>query len=240
MGNIKSRHLAHGTIQNRIDSSWYSYEMRTLNQNDLPDVLELYNIVINNLTNKNFLWRYTDEMVALFLTNKAVAAGVVVNKRLVGVRVLYFHDLDDKENPLVDLDFPYKITADSALSIVHPDFRGNSLQRKMGLNILKMAQEDGAFENFCSVVAPGNYASIKDKFSLDMVVVKLLPKFSGLWRYVFYRNMNQSWEIDKADIIFVASNDYSQQIKLLEQGYYGFRLAEDKGVIGLCFGKRKL
>jgi len=55
--------------------------MRTLNQKDLPDVLELYNIVMNDLMDKNFLWRYPDETVALFLANKAVATGVVVNKR---------------------------------------------------------------------------------------------------------------------------------------------------------------
>jgi len=81
MVNIKSRHLESGKIKNRFASRWYSYEMRTLNQKDLPDVLELYNIVMNDLMDKNFLWRYPDETVALFLANKAVATGVVVNKR---------------------------------------------------------------------------------------------------------------------------------------------------------------
>jgi hypothetical protein len=230
-------HLVSGQIQSCIDSRWHSYVMRTLNSNDFSEVLKLYDLGIDHLESPDLLWRYPDEKVADFLTDQAVTAGVFVDQRLVGFRVLYFHDADDLDNPLHSVGLHHELAAHSALCVVHPEFRGNSLQKQMGIHILEAAKKMRAFGNFCSVVSPQNYASMKDKFSLNMLIVKLAPKFSGIWRYIFYQNMNQAWQVDTTDIIFVLSYEYMEQIRLLEQGYYGFRFAENHGHTGVYFGK---
>lgn len=232
MGHL---HLVSGQIKSRIDSRWHSYIMRTLNHEDLSDVLKLYDLGVNHLDNPELLWRYSDEIVADFLTSKAVTAGVFVNNRLIGFRVLYFHDAGDLDNPLYSVDLHHELAAHSALCVVHPEFRGNALQKQLGIHILEVARELRTFENFCSVVSPQNYASMKDKFSLNMLIVKLLPKFSGMWRYIFYQNLNQAWEIDAKNIVFVPSHDYIEQIRLLEQGYYGFCLGDNQGCAGVYF-----
>ncbi len=100
-----------------------------------------------------------------------------------------------------------------------------------------MAQASRVFDTICSVVAPHNYPSIIDKFSMKMVLVKLMPKFKGIWRYIFYRNMDIPLEATDENMIFASSDDYPRQIQLLEEGYYGVQLGTNNGERGMLFRK---
>lgn len=229
--------LMSGQIQNYMDKQWYPYQMRILSVGNLPSMLSLYDLVIENLERPDMLWRYPDEMVAEFLGKDGLVAGVFVEEELVGFRVLYFHHPGDETNPLLCTGASYGETAHLALSVIHPDFRGNSLQKKMSGILVAVAQAARVFPAMCSVVSPHNYPSINDKFSVNMVVIKLIPKFSGVWRYIFYRNMDNSIRPTDEKIIFVSSDDYLGQIELLEQGYYGVQIGISNGEKGMFFRK---
>ena len=229
--------IASGQLRNYVNKQWYPYEMRILTMDDLPSMITLYDIVIEKLERPESLWRYPNEMVADFLGEDGIVAGIFVEQSLVGFRVLYFHHEGDETNPLMGNGISYGETAHLALSVVHPDFRGNSLQKKMSAKLVEVAQEARKFSAMCSVVYPHNYPSINDKFSVQMVVAKLMPKFKGVWRYIFYRDMENHMVATNEKLIFVASQDYQRQIELLDQGYYGVQLGENNGEVGMLFGK---
>lgn len=227
--------LVTGRIRNRVNRDWYPYTIRVLNKSHLLSVLALYDFVVENMENRDMLWRYDDETVAGFLGQDGIVAGVFVDQTLVAFRVVYFHHEGDPTNPLLGDGASYGETAHLALCVIHPDFRGNSLQKQMGVHLLRVAQASRSFPRMCSIVAPHNYPSISDKFSLNMVVVKLMPKFKGIWRYIFYRNMDVPLGVTNEKLIFVSSDDYPRQIELLEQGYYGVQLGTHDGKIGMLF-----
>jgi hypothetical protein len=229
--------LVTGRIRNSKNGQSYPYTMRILHPLDLPAALALYDVVVDHMEQPDMLWRYADDMVAGFFGAEGIVIGVFVEESLVGFRVVYFHHTGDLSNPLVCMGPSYNEMAHLALCVIRSDFRGNSLQKKMGVELLKVAQATKPFRNLCSVVSPHNYPSINDKFSIHMVVVKLLPKFRGIWRYLFYLNIDTPLQAKMKQLIFVPSCDYPQQIKLLEEGYYGVSLSEDKGEMGMLFRK---
>ncbi|SMD05364.1 GNAT family N-acetyltransferase [Sporomusa malonica] len=229
--------LVTGRIRSRVNKQWYPYTMRVLKESDLPSVLELYDFVVENIEDSDMLWRYANETVVDFLGQDGIVAGVFVDRTLVGFRVMYFHHEGDPNNPLLCNRSSYGKTAHLALCVVHPEFRGNSLQKHMGVHLLRVAQASRPFPTMCSIVSPHNYPSISDKFSLNMVVVKLMPKFRRIWRYIFYRDMDTPITAVDKKLIFAASYDYPRQIELLEQGYYGVQLGTSSGETGLFFRK---
>lgn len=231
--------LMTGQLQNFITKKWHPYTMKILKQTELTATLALYDHVVKNMENTDMLWRYPDETVAAFFGRDGIVMGVFVGDKLVAFRVLYFHHEGDLSNPLLCREECCGETAHLALCVVHPEFRGNSLQKKMGVHLLQAAQADRTFPAMCSIVSPHNYPSISDKFSLNMVVVKLMPKFKGLWRYIFYRNMDAVFSLDTENRLFVASGDYGQQVKLLEQGYVGVQLGREEGISGMFFAPIK-
>lgn len=229
--------LEDGYIKNNKNQQLYPYAIRVLTQQDLPSALTLYDFVVANMEDPDMLWRYPDEIVADFFGQDGIVAGVFSKQRLVGFRVFYFHHEGDLTNPLLYNGATYGETAHLALCVIHPDFRGNSLQKQLGVHLLEVAQATRTFHTMCSVVSPHNYPSINDKISLNMVVVKLMPKFRGVWRYIFYRNMDTPLGERGKEAIFVPSSDYPKQIELLEKGYSGVQIGEEKGQMGIILEK---
>ena len=229
--------LTSGQVKNCASQRWYPYEMRILDERDLSHMLELYDLVVGTMANPELLWRYDDTVVAKFLGESGVVAGVWADQRLIAFRVLYVHPAGDPENPLLCIRPEWAETAHLALCVVHPEYRGNSLQKKMGGQLIPAALAVKPFGALCSIVSPHNYPSISDKFSLGMAVVKLMPKFKGLWRYIFYRSMQAPFEWKPGEPVFAASRDYPRQIDLLEQGYYGVQLDIRNGEEGVLFRK---
>ena len=232
--------LVTGRIRNGVTKAWYPYVMRVLTKNDMPKALELYDYVVANMENPDMLWRYPDETVASFFGQDGIVMGIFVEQKLVAFRVMYFHHIGDPSNPLQgNITFDYGITAHLALCVINPVFRGNSMQKHMGVYLMKVAEATRTFHTMCSIVSPHNYPSISDKISLDMLVVKLMPKFKGIWRYIFYRNMSKPVMAVEEELIFAASQDYPRQIELLNSGYYGVRLGTDQGELGMLYKKHQ-
>lgn len=235
---VEQQVLVTGRIRNFANKQWYPYTMRILTTADLPRVLTLYDYVVANMENPDMLWRYPDETVASFLGTDGMVIGTFVEQELIALRVMYLHHPGDQTNPLIgNITSECGITAHLALCVIDPQFRGNSLQKQMGGYFMKLTETARTFQSMCSIVSPHNYPSISDKFSLNMVVVKLMPKFRGIWRYIFYRNMDEPLRTIDKHLIFVASQDYQRQITLLADGYCGVQLGARQGEMGMYFRK---
>ncbi|HWR39120.1 MAG TPA: hypothetical protein VN611_06440 [Patescibacteria group bacterium] len=227
--------LAAGELRERGSQQWQSYTMRLLNKTDLPEMLALYDAVVAAMEDPNMLWRYDDAVVEKFLGEDGMVIGVFCAQRLIGFRVLYIHHPGDPDNPLSCIGQSREETAHLALCVILPKFRGSSLQKKMGVPLLRAAMAEKPFTRLCSIVSPHNYPSISDKIFQGMVVVKLMPKFKGIWRYIFYRDMTVPVGVRTAEPVFALSADYPRQIELLEQGYQGVQLERRDSGDGMVF-----
>ncbi len=227
-------------IKNQKEGTYAECRLRRLSGGDLLRVLALYDLMVNRSAGPENFWRYPDATVAEFLGPRGIVAGAFVEERLVGFRVLYCHPENDPDNPLQSTRFSCHLTGHLAVSAVDPDFFGNSLQIRLSAAVMSWAKEEKRnICSICSVVAPHNIASLKDKFVLNMWIVKLMPKFSGTWRYIFYRNMEEEASFCPAETVKVkAGQDFDRQIELLESGWVGFALANAADGPYVLFGKQ--
>lgn len=117
----------------------------------------------------------------------------------------------------------------SDITIVDPDFRGMSLQRKLGEWLFK---EVAPYYNvIMATVHPDNIPSLKDKFHLGMHIIAIDKLYGGKLRFIFMKNL--SCHPACKDIIEVERRDFMRIQSLLASGYRGLGLEGDK----LRFGK---
>ena len=180
------RTIETGRLACKADPRGREFEMRFLDERDLPELLGLYDYIVDFVNDPAFFWRYPDDIVRTFMGEDGLNAGVFVDGRMIGFRVMYYHKDGDPENPLLATKCPPHGTAHLAVSAVHPDYQGNSLQKRMTAHVLDEARRIRPYKSLCSVVSPKNAPSVKEKFAFNMGVVTLIPKFSGNWRYIFY------------------------------------------------------
>ena len=78
---------------------------------------------------------------------------------------------------------------------------------------------------FFSTVAPTNFASMKDKFTIEMQVVRTTRKYLDHWRQLFYCNLVTPLGIDATTAAKVGGDNFATQLDLEEeQGYVAYGL----------------
>ena len=108
---------------------------------------------------------------------------------------------------------------------VDPAYRGNRLQMRMTAHAIRLAVENRQWRHLFSTVAPANFASMKDKFTVGMQIVRTLKKYADYWRHVFYRDILAPVPVDLETAIAVEVADVARQVALVEeQGYVGYAL----------------
>ncbi|VVB72204.1 Uncharacterised protein [uncultured archaeon] len=107
---------------------------------------------------------------------------------------------------------------------VHPLYRGNDLQRKMARAHLHVAREK-RYIHACCTVSPKNEISLTNILASGFVIRGLLPKWSGWWRYVMYRNISCASSHKYTGETRIGIQDIQGQIELLKEGFVGFKLA---------------
>lgn len=117
----------------------------------------------------------------------------------------------------------------SDITIVDPDYRGLSLQRKLGEWLFK--EVAAQYKIIMATVHPDNTPSLKDKFHLGMHIIAMDRLYGGKLRFIFMKNL--SYHPACKDIIEVERRDFMRIQSLLASGYRGLGLEGDK----LRFGK---
>jgi ribosomal protein S18 acetylase RimI-like enzyme len=231
--------LESGVLVNKSDKCKYSYRMVLLNHEHTQQILDLEHSVLDNLKDRDLCLERPLNIVQEALNDKGLVAGVFVGERLIGVRMLYFAGKSEynlgrfaglKDNELdqvVNMEF----------SAVHPDFRGNSLQRRMSEKVLDIARKSKNFHHICSMVSPKNFPSISEKFALNLYIANLTLVYGGHWRYIFHQNTADASSIRPDTVIEVLNTDYKKQVEIIEQGYYGFRMKKNHESMSILFGK---
>jgi ribosomal protein S18 acetylase RimI-like enzyme len=215
-----------------------TYQVRQLQIDDLRSILSLQQEVLDTLDKKDSLQPLSTEEYKTILEGHGLMLGVFVKKQLIAFRALWFPG-EDKENLGRDLglsaDEQMKVVHQE-ISIVHPDYRGNGLQKRLA--VLVMEELESRLEEFqyvCCTVHPFNIPSLKDKFAQGLFIVQVKEKYTGQLRYILVKELQRETELDKAFTKSVALDDIKGQQYILDQGYYGYQLSEQNGQLSLSF-----
>jgi GNAT superfamily N-acetyltransferase len=206
-----------------------SYKMCFLDENCVQDILELQKLIARNLSvSEIFRLQETASFRDLFALDRAVI-GVLTEDGLIAYSIISFPgDAEDNLGRDIGLsEREQRKVAHLQPVAVHPDYRGNGLQRRMATAHLRVI-EDLGYEHVCCTVSPKNPFSLGNVFACGFAVEGLKPKFEGWWRYIMYKNISPSrtrGTRDAKDVIAVKSLDIQAQVDLLKQGFVGFKMA---------------
>ncbi|ATD31841.1 hypothetical protein BHM04_11880 [Macrococcus sp. IME1552] len=116
----------------------------------------------------------------------------------------------------------------SDITIVDPDYRGLSLQRKLGEWLFE--QVAAQYKIIMATVHPDNTPSLKDKFHLGMHIIAMDRLYGGKLRFIFMKDLVHKYGV--LDDVEVERDDLEQIQVLLEQGYRVLGLDDNKLQLG--------
>lgn len=161
--------------------------VRPCSEGDLAMVLHLESIVLAHLDRPDSLRRNTEEMWHTCLQPPHVCLGAWSGDILVALAVLYIPQEGDAEAlaPLLQsIDTNRHKAANFKICLVHPEWRGNHLQVKLG-NLLNSEARQRGFDLLCATASPHNIASIRSLKQLGYHADHTAQKY-GFERIVFF------------------------------------------------------
>ncbi|WP_188736787.1 GNAT family N-acetyltransferase [Oceanobacillus neutriphilus] len=203
---------------NEEDKNTY---LRYLTTTDLPQILELQTAVYEALEDKDRLEPLDRDEFLTILEGDPLTVGVFHQEKLIAFRAFLNPAADEeglgRDIGLTEEDYAQIIY--SEISNVHPDFRGNHLQTRMGKCIMEQL-DTAAYRYILATVAPGNIPSMKDKFALGMRIYKVKEKYGGKLRYIYCNDLRKS-NVRVKDQREIDMKDIDGQTKLIGAGYIG-------------------
>lgn len=225
---IKNKHDEYREVKSRIE---------ILSAHQLDEVLKLNRHVYELLPNKQILSLDTYEEMYEDLHKGGVILGVFNDENsLVAYRYASFPGLEDR-NLAYDFDIPIELEKVCQLetTIVHPDYRGNNLQDRLVKIMVGIARDRGYTDLTCTV-SPYNYHSLNNIMKNGLKVRALKSKYQDLIRFVLHGKVDDFDYGKKIDVVNSFMEDIEKQMELLENGYIGFELHEDRTIDYVKFG----
>jgi hypothetical protein len=219
----------------------FEAELRLLNIRDIDQITKLEQTVIDSLPDKSSYFPEPSGVFEDSLNGNGIVLGCFIGLELIAFRSIWFPK-DSPYNLGLDINLVSRKDLQSVAHLertcVHPRFRGNRLQIKMTGLAIQLAV-DKNYTIFLCTIAPGNYASMTDKFDAGMVICRLLKKYGGLDRYLFYKNMERP--ISDQDLTnglrtSIDSLDIQRQYQILAQpGTHGVSLTRRDAAVDVNF-----
>lgn len=116
----------------------------------------------------------------------------------------------------------------SDITIVDPDYRGLSLQRKLGEWLFE--EVAAQYKMIMATVHPENTPSLKDKFHLGMHIIAMDRLYGGKLRFIFMKDLMHKFDV--LNVVEVDRDDLEQIQLLLEEEYRGVGLNDNKLQLG--------
>ncbi|WP_414050627.1 GNAT family N-acetyltransferase [Macrococcus animalis] len=174
---------------------------------------------LDPVPSSELLHNIKDNLMALAIVDGEVAAFRTMHIPTEDYLGKYIGITDPKEAGLIYSD----------ITIVDPDYRGLSLQRKLGDWLFTRIEPD--YQVIMATVHPDNTPSLKDKFHLGMQIVAMDYLYGGKLRFIFMKDLTNTPSFNET--ISVDISDLTRIKVLLESGYRGIGLQEKT----ILFGK---
>lgn len=233
--------LDSGTINRKSDKRQYSYHIVALDANHLSKIMALNDYIFSRLEDATMCVPLSMGEWQHVLSGNGIVLGVFVETQLIGVRTTLF-PYDGEENLGRYMNFSKEQllkVVHLETTLIHPDFRGNHLQKRMIKITLELLQTTHRYCHLFITVSPFNIASIKSVMSFNIPIVKLESMYGGCQRYIFYYDLSKSLVVDYKEKITVQNTDLMYQKDLLNQGYQGFKFIENnQNQFSIVYGKQ--
>lgn len=154
---------------------------------DLDRIIEIQDNAFTHLKSPELLRKNTFEMLWECLQPPNITLGAWYNNKLIAFSVLYFPK-DEKECLVTELEginTDGLCSANYKLCIVDKDFRGNSLQYELGLQLFQRATQANV-KIICATASPDNAYSVANIEKLGFFYNRSLNKY-GYKRNLYYK-----------------------------------------------------
>ncbi len=213
-----------------------NYVMRLISTGELKDVMELQKYVYDQLPNKQVLYLDTYEEILEDMEQGAKVVGVFNEaKDIIAYRHIGFPGMASK-NLGNDIDLPEQElpkVAHLETTVVHPQYRGNSLQSLTLQQVVPMIKDFGYNHLFCTV-SPQNIYSLYNIMKNGLRVRALKKKYGvdengndGVWRFILHKDLTPRPEERTSDLFSIPLIDIEPQLKLIEKGFIGLWLSRE-------------
>jgi len=216
------------------------FHITLLSREHIEKILSLQDVVVGALEDKSRLQPLSLEEFQYILEGNGMMIGAFIENELIAFRALLVPPIDEEhlgldigilENELHRVIY-------QEISNVHPNCRGNGMQKILAKVIMdELQKEDSKYDYVCCTVAPFNIPSLKDKFAQGMEIAALKEKYGGSMRYVFVKELRGDKERDWTEIKSLPMSDAGGQQALLSEGYRGYEMEKVDGDFVVKFGR---
>lgn len=216
------------------------YIMRTIATGELKSAIELQKYVYEQLPNKQVLYMDSYEEMLDDMKNGAKVIGVF-NKAgdMIAYRYIGFPGRSDRnlgnDIKLEDNELPE--VAHLETTVVHPDYRGNSLQSLTLQQAIPLIGEEGYKHVMCTV-SPQNAYSLFNVIKNGLRIKALKRKYGkekdgsdGMWRFILHRSLEPATARKTNSLLNIHLGDLEQQKKAISEGFVGLWLFKESKML---------
>ncbi|UOB20335.1 GNAT family N-acetyltransferase [Macrococcus armenti] len=188
-------------------------KIKFANCSHLKSIMKLQNLVKENITNKDMLVTLSEDEILENIGNKVLCI-CEIEDTIVGFRSMHIPKNDYLSKYIPDTQISTHNIIYSDISIVHPDYRGLGLQKKMGEWLFERIPE--GYTIIMATVHPDNIASIKDKFHHGMHIIAKDFVYGDKVRYIFLKYRDERRKCGEEIAVHV--DDVYKIERLLNEG----------------------
>lgn len=227
------KHVGEKTVQDE-------YVMRTIAEGELKTAVELQKYVYEQLPDKQVLYMDSYEEMLSDMQNGAKIIGVFNRKKeMIAYRYIGFPGAAEK-NLGKDIKLPEEEltrVAHLEATVVHPDYRGNSLQSLTLQQSIPYIKDSGYNHVLCTV-SPQNVYSLFNIIKNGLRIKALKKKYGtdkdgkdGMWRFILHRNLEPKAAKKTSSLLSIPLGDLEHQKKLISEGFVGLWLYKESKML---------
>lgn len=221
-------------------SSSEPFTMRLLGPEHFAAVAWVQEALMAALQNAEFYYPNPPDLLRLCLGERGLAIGTFIDDRLIGFRsILYPGAREDNLGRDIGLaGDELNQVAHLERTVVLPPYRGNRLQIRMTAHAIRLGIATRDVRHLFSTVAPANVASMADKFTIGMLIVRTKEKYQHYTRHLFYQDLRTPLGIEVSTSQAVELGDLATQRQLVEvDGLVGHGLSGAGKQISVLFAQ---
>ncbi|HWR61041.1 MAG TPA: hypothetical protein VN580_05480 [Clostridia bacterium] len=216
------------------------YVMRTIAAGELKAAVELQKYVYEQLPDKQVLYMDSYEEMLEDMENGAKIIGVF-NKagEMIAYRYIGFPGRSEKNlgNDIKLAENELSKVAHLETTVVHPDYRGNSLQSLTLQQAIPLVGEAGYRHVLCTV-SPQNAYSLFNVIKNGLRIKALKRKYGkdkngkdGMWRFILHRNLEPAAGRKTDRLLRIPLSDLEQQKEVINEGFVGLWLFKESKIL---------
>lgn len=223
-----NRIIKNGVLKKRTEKGIEKklYHMKLVGTDYLSEIIELQDAVVKNISNKEIFQPDSKEFFIEELKKGAKIIGVFSEEereRLVAYRFITLPK-GDSMNLGMDLGLSpkeLKRVGHLETTLVHPNYRGNGLQRKTLFVALDLFKYLG-HNHICSTISPKNFHSLNNVMAGGLVIKNLKEKYGGKMRFILHRDLHDMTPKNYIKTIDIDDINIVKKERILEKGFEGF------------------